>query len=857
MLLENMSVDELKEVSVDKLKEVVSNTPPPILSNQEIEQDLETELSGDELDNTPTSSSKVYSGSGSADTSAICVYKNPLTSELCCAKIQNKGKKLLTHANRLAMDVNDKMHVLVASSRWAAINVDLDDKDMNRILRENAWKAIYEVCKSRGHKWTAENDWKWLSGTKWPAWKHQLNKKLLRYKKAGSEIRFNEFDHLIQDIITGKDFSDILQLPSKNQSRKKSPPPQPTGPPQLTVKMLLENMSVDELKEVSVDKLKEVVSNTPPPTKQQEIIKKRVRLPAMVCPVCNLRVGRNNGVQMDLRDPRLKLFLRADTDTSVNRRVYVCSTHFNPQDLSRHVITKITIDARKDAPICCNLPNDLQHAPPGLEAIPNILRSDIMSRDDAQGSVESAPKKRLCRVSDAPPQLTKMDETEEEDEPAIKRTAPLAINSQEFGTSIKEELLDDELDEMPTSRQNFSLCPALNRQVDRLNKGESEPNDTSVICFYENPITSELCCAKIPSNQKTLLTHANSHLKYGTWACRMCGQCFHTFDKDEAVDHMRTKHEDLPIKDAYKHLSDSEIESTKNILSRINECFPPHTVAAIFPELYTNGESSGVDMAGPADFQESAPMLHPFLNISFQTPIMDMLSEDLNNGKSRRSSKSYTIEQKLEVVEYAKKHSVYAASKHFQIDRKCVRDWRNNENQLAEYLSSCKDSTPQPKKRLPGGGRRLTYKTVDKRLANWVRDRMAKGLPVSCRIIQEEAETMLVGVAEEDQNFKASRGWLERFMARHNFRLPSARQVYISNVSTPVNYSPSTDVESSIYAKPSVKTSPNNPTLFDKLQAATQGNSFAHEKISLPTFKQNGLAGEKPFVANKAFCSSE
>lgn len=55
MLLENMSVDELKEVSVDKLKEVVSNTPPPILSNQEIEQDLETELSKDELDNTPTS----------------------------------------------------------------------------------------------------------------------------------------------------------------------------------------------------------------------------------------------------------------------------------------------------------------------------------------------------------------------------------------------------------------------------------------------------------------------------------------------------------------------------------------------------------------------------------------------------------------------------------------------------------------------------------------------------------------------------------------------------------------------------------------------------------------------------------
>ncbi|KAI1707633.1 hypothetical protein Ddc_14729 [Ditylenchus destructor] len=445
----------------------------------------------------------------------------------------------------------------------------------------------------------------------------------------------------------------------------------------------------------------------------------------MLCPVCNRGVGRGNGVQMKLRDPRLKLYLRPTTDRIVNRKVYVCSTHFNPQDL-RHEITKF---AKKGALICCNLPNDQKHAPSGLEAMPEILRTDLKSRDKAQESVESAPKKRCCRINEAPPQLTKMDEAAEDDEPAINRTPPLAINSHEFGTSIKEEELDEldeELDKMPTSSSN--TCPALNRQVDSL-PGEPlplkkvfEPNDASVICFYENPITSELCCAKIPNNRKTLLTHANSHLKYGTWTCRLCGQCFHTFDKDEAVDHMRTKHEDMPIKDAYKQLNDSEIESTQNILSRINECFPPHTVAAIFPELNNNGESSGLDMAGPGTSEESAhPVLLSFLNNSFQTPIMDMLSEDLNSGKSRRSSKSYTIEQKLEVVAYVKKHSVYAASKHFQIDRKCVRDWRNNENQLTDYLSLSKDSTPQLKRRLPGGGRRLTYKGVDKRLANWVR----------------------------------------------------------------------------------------------------------------------------------------
>ena len=62
-----------------------------------------------------------------------------------------------------------------------------------------------------------------------------------------------------------------------------------------------------------------------------------------------------------------------------------------------------------------------------------------------------------------------------------------------------------------------NLCPTLNRQpdVERLNgetlhsKGTLESDDSDVICFYKNPVTSELCCAKIPSDRMTLLTHAN------------------------------------------------------------------------------------------------------------------------------------------------------------------------------------------------------------------------------------------------------------------------------------------------------------------------------------------------------------
>lgn len=59
---------------------------------------------------------------------------------------------------------------------------------------------------------------------------------------------------------------------------------------------------------------------------------------------------------------------------------------------------------------------------------------------------------------------------------------------------------------------------------------------------------------------------------------------------------MRTKHEG---EDAYKQLIDNEVESTKNILSRISECFLPHTVAEVFPELVDIDESSGFDMTDP------------------------------------------------------------------------------------------------------------------------------------------------------------------------------------------------------------------------------------------------------------------
>ena len=66
-------------------------------------------------------------------------------------------------------------------------------------------------------------------------------------------------------------------------------------------------------------------------------------------------------------------------------------------------------------------------------------------------------------------------------------------------------------------------------------------------------------------------------------------------------------------------------------------------------------------------------------------------------------------------------------------------------------------------KRLQGAGRPLKDKDFDEKLISWVRQQRQKKLRVSCTIIQKEVLTLSI-----DENFKASNGWLKKFLLRHN-----------------------------------------------------------------------------------------
>ena len=71
-----------------------------------------------------------------------------------------------------------------------------------------------------------------------------------------------------------------------------------------------------------------------------------------------------------------------------------------------------------------------------------------------------------------------------------------------------------------------------------------------------------------------------------------------------------------------------------------------------------------------------------------------------------------------------------------------------------------------------GGGRRLSYsQETDGRLLQWVKEFQASGINVTRDMLQKQALAM---IQVECPDFKASSGWVEKFLVRHGISLPGS-----------------------------------------------------------------------------------
>ena len=125
--------------------------------------------------------------------------------------------------------------------------------------------------------------------------------------------------------------------------------------------------------------------------------------------------------------------------------------------------------------------------------------------------------------------------------------------------------------------------------------------------------------------------------------------------------------------------------------------------------------------------------------------------------------KKYDLHFKLEVVAYAEKYNKLKAAKVKNVPRSYVKDWTKQKVQLEAQLKGSSSYSISSSKRLQGAGRPLKDKDFDEKLINWVRQQRQKKLRVSRTMIQRKALTLSI-----DKNFKASNGWLEKFLLRHN-----------------------------------------------------------------------------------------
>ena len=147
---------------------------------------------------------------------------------------------------------------------------------------------------------------------------------------------------------------------------------------------------------------------------------------------------------------------------------------------------------------------------------------------------------------------------------------------------------------------------------------------------------------------------------------------------------------------------------------------------------------------------------------------------DENNSTAtnqRGTYKSYSLHKKLEVVAYRREHSETEASRQFGVPRSTIYGWRNLDKEPIEK-SQKKGKFPMSKKgklMKKGAGRPISYKQeIEDELITWVLRQRDLQIPVRRQDIQLKAMEL---ISPDNPSFKASNGWMNKFMRRHSLSL--------------------------------------------------------------------------------------
>lgn len=123
---------------------------------------------------------------------------------------------------------------------------------------------------------------------------------------------------------------------------------------------------------------------------------------------------------------------------------------------------------------------------------------------------------------------------------------------------------------------------------------------------------------------------------------------------------------------------------------------------------------------------------------------------------------NYTVAFKLRVIQFAEQNSNRAAGRQFCVSEGHVRYWRKQKDAL---LSASSD------KRALRGPKDGKYPDLEKELVKYVEESRNKCCAVTHKMLMNKALEIAKSLNISELDFKASRGWVTRFMKRNNFSL--------------------------------------------------------------------------------------
>ena len=139
------------------------------------------------------------------------------------------------------------------------------------------------------------------------------------------------------------------------------------------------------------------------------------------------------------------------------------------------------------------------------------------------------------------------------------------------------------------------------------------------------------------------------------------------------------------------------------------------------------------------------------------------------NKKTKKIEKSflmnkinkYTIEDKLRCIEFAEKNGIKSVSELTGIDRKSLREWFKQRNQLKNIENKGK------KFRLPGGGAKPKTAEKEQQIVKFIENCLQIGIKVDTALIINEL--CIIAPEMKNKTQKALRSWCYRFLKRNKY----------------------------------------------------------------------------------------